>query len=221
MSVIGIGSAFLIIKASNTKKAIESFNKTIELEPEKDNHYYWLGNTYYKICDYEEAIKYLSKAIEINQNSSINYKWLGMAYYTIEKYKEASENLLKSSLLLDSDFETWRFLGNSYLLLKDYYNAFHSFEKGIDFNKGIEINSNNDYILKVLGIDINDSSAIVVINDSSIFNNYGVVLANLNRIEEAKKYFEKALEINPNNEKAKDNLNNLNSYLDINLHIQK
>ncbi len=49
-----------------------------------------------------------------------------------------------------------------------------------------------------------------------------MVLANLNRIEEAKKYFEKALEINPNNEMAKDNLNNLNSYLDIeNLHIQK
>ena len=40
--------------------------------------------------------------------------------------------------------------------------------------------------------------------------------------EEAKKYFKKALEINPNNEMAKDNLNNLNSYLDIdNLHIQK
>ena len=98
-----------------------------------------------------------------------------MAYYTIEKYKEDSENLLKSSLLLDSDFETWRFLGNSYLLLKDYYNAFHSFEKGIDFNKGIEINSNNDYILKESGIDINDSSAIVVINDSSILNNYDVL----------------------------------------------
>ena len=74
----------------------------------------------------------------------------------------------------------------------------------------------------VAGIDIDDSSYIVVINDSSIFNNYGVVLANLNRIEEAKKYFEKALEINPNNEMAKDNLNNLNSYLDIeNLNIQK
>ena len=72
------------------------------------------------------------------------------------------------------------------------------------------------------GIDINDSSAIVVINDSSILNNYGVVLANLNRIEEAKKYFEKALEINEDNETAKNNLDNLNSDFDIdNLKIQK
>ena len=204
------------------KKTLKSLLNDIGFNENNANSLVVLGHLYNKDKRHTDAIKCFLKAIEINQNSSINYKWLGMAYYTIEKYKEASENLLKSSLLLDSDFETWRFLGNSYLLLKDYYNAFHSFEKGIDFNKGIEINSNNDYILKESGIDFNDSSAIVVINDSSILNNYGVVLANLNRIEEAKKYFEKALEINPNNEMAKDNLNNLNSYLDIeNLHIQK
>ena len=164
----------------------------------------------------------MSKAVELNQNSSINYKWLGMSYYTIEKYKEASENLLKSSLLCDGDFETWRFLGNSYLLLKDYFNAFHSFERGIDFNKGVEINSNNDYILKELGVDIKNSTVMVVFNDSSILNNYGVVLANLNKLKEAKKSFEKALEVNPDNKSAKNNFNNLNSDLDIeNLQIQK
>ena len=181
-----------------------------------------IGEAHFNKGEYEEAIKYLSKAVEINQNSSINYKWLGMSYYAIEKYKEASENLLKSSLLCDGDFETWRFLGNSYLFLKDYYNAFHSYEKGIDFNEGVEINFNNYYILKELGVDIDNSPVMVVINDSSILNNYGVVLANINKIEEAKKSFEKALEINENNETAKDNLNNLNSGLDIeNLKIQK
>ena len=181
-----------------------------------------IGEAHFNKGEYEEAIKYLSKAVEINQNSSINYKWLGMSYYAIEKYKESSENLLKSSLLCDVDFETWRFLGNSYLFLKDYYNAFHSYEKGIDFNEGVEINFNNYYILKELGVDIDNSPVMVVIDDSSILNNYGVVLANINKIDEAKKSFEKALEIDENNETAKDNLNNLNSGLDIeNLKIQK
>ena len=45
-----------------------------------------------------------------------------------------------------------------------------------------------------------------------MLNNYGVALANLNRIEEAKKYFEKALEIDSNYTLAKDNIDSLASF---------
>lgn len=68
--------------------------------------------------------------------------------------------------------------------MKDYNNAIKSYEKGI------EINSTN----------------------CNMLNNYGVALANLNRIEEAKKCFEKALEIDSNYTLAKDNINSLNSF---------
>ena len=68
--------------------------------------------------------------------------------------------------------------------MKDYNKASESYEKGI------EINSTN----------------------CDILNNYGVVLANLNRLEEAKKYFEKALEIDSNYQLAKDNIDSLNSF---------
>ena len=65
--------------------------------------------------------------------------------------------------------------------MKDYNNAIKSYKKGI------EINSTN----------------------CDMLNNYGMALANLNRIEEAKKYFEKALEIDSNYQLAKDNIDNL------------
>ena len=68
--------------------------------------------------------------------------------------------------------------------MKDYNKASESYEKGI------EINSTN----------------------CDMLNNYGVALANLNRLEEAKKYFEKALEIDSNYQLAKDNIDSLNSF---------
>ena len=68
--------------------------------------------------------------------------------------------------------------------MKDYNKASESYEKEI------EINSTN----------------------CDMLNNYGVALANLNRLEEAKKYFEKALEIDSNYQLAKDNIDSLNSF---------
>ena len=68
--------------------------------------------------------------------------------------------------------------------MKDYNNAIKSYEKGI------EINSTN----------------------CNMLNNYGLALANLNRIEEAKKYFEKALEIDSNYQLSKDNIDSLDSF---------
>ena len=68
--------------------------------------------------------------------------------------------------------------------MKDYNKASESYEKGI------EINSTN----------------------CDMLNNYGVALANLNRIEEAKKCFEKALEIDSTYQLAKYNIDSLNSF---------
>ena len=65
--------------------------------------------------------------------------------------------------------------------MKDYNNAIKSYEKGI------EINSTN----------------------CNMLNNYGVALANLNRLEEAKKCFEKALEIDSDYNLARENIDNL------------
>ena len=73
---------------------------------------------------------------------------------------------------------------NTYIGLKDYNKASESYKKGI------EINSTN----------------------CDMLNNYGVALANLNRIEEAKKCFEKTLEIDSNYQLAKDNIDSFSSF---------
>lgn len=67
--------------------------------------------------------------------------------------------------------------------MKDYSNAINYYEKGIEINS----------------------------NDCDILNNYGVALAKINKIEEAKKYFNKALKINSKHKTVKYNIDNLNS----------
>ena len=67
--------------------------------------------------------------------------------------------------------------------MKDNNNAVYSFERAIEINP----------------------------NYSDAWNNYGVALQRLNRIDEAISAYSKALEIDPNNETAKNNLQILQS----------
>ena len=75
----------------------------------------------------------------------------------------------------------WYFLGSLYLNLEDYNSAVYSFERSIEINP----------------------------NDSDTWNDYGVALANLGRTEEARNAYANAVRIDPDNEIARDNLNNI------------
>ena len=77
-------------------------------------------------------------------------------------------------------------IGHAYLFSEDYDNAIDSYEKYMD-----DRNFHNEQIY------------------SNIWNNYGVALANLGRTEEARNAYANAVRIDPDNEIARDNLNNI------------
>ena len=164
-------------------KAIEIFKKAVELYPNDDDNYYWLGRSYYQNEQYEEAINSLLKAIQLVPNSPEYWAMLGISYGINGQIEEAIKSLLKAAELNPDDRESWCFLGNSYLALKYNNNAVYSFERAIEINP----------------------------NYSDAWNNYGVALQRLNRIDEAISAYSKALEIDPNNETAKNNLQILQS----------
>jgi superkiller protein 3 len=86
-------------------KAIEYYNKAIELNPDYAVAYYNLGNVYNNKGDYgkaieyyNKAIEYYNKAIELNPDSVDAYNNLGIAYNiksdddkAIEYYNKAIE----------------------------------------------------------------------------------------------------------------------------------
>ncbi|MFH1283050.1 MAG: tetratricopeptide repeat protein [bacterium] len=76
-------------------KAIESYLKSIELDPNLMSAYNNLGNIHYKINRLDKAIEFYKKAISIDPKSFDAYLNCGTAYYQKGMLKEAAEEFEK------------------------------------------------------------------------------------------------------------------------------
>ena len=148
------------------------------------NAFYGIGYNFKYVNQYKEAIDAFTTAVELEPDNWLYWDELGKSYYLNEQYEEAVECFEKSIEI--GNFNSKYDLANAYLFLEDYDNAIDSYEKCID-----DINSYDDKI------------------SSYIWNNYGVALANLGRTEEARNAYANAVRIDPDNEIARDNLNNI------------
>lgn len=200
------------------KEAINSFLKVVELNPDDSYSWYGLGNSYIKNEQVEDAIKSLLKATELNSNdyqswldlaisyihneqyeeamnsfieatklnqdNNINWYAIGDLFYIQGAYEEATEYLKKSIELGNKGLDTWEHLGNAYSELENYTEAVECYE----------------YILNSEEFELNKDFLI------SFGINYGVALANLNRMEEAINMHMQVLDLDPDNETAKNNL---------------
>lgn len=193
-------------------KAIEIFKKAVELYPNDDDSWSWLGNSYGINGQIEEAIKYHLKAAELNPDDSRNWYNLGYSYINNEQYQESIEPLLKAIELNPDDSDSWYFLGVSYYKNGEYQKAIEPLLKATELNPDDSYNwysLGNSYLaLKDNNNAVYSFERAIEINPnySDAWNNYGVALLNLNRIDEARNAYSKALEIDPNNETAKNNL---------------
>jgi tetratricopeptide (TPR) repeat protein len=123
------------------EKAIESFNKAIELNPDYVEAYFCLGKIYsqwrYYDEHHEKTIESFNKAIELNPDYVEAYFCLGKAYYLKCEYDKAIESLNKA-IELNPNYE------DAYLYLGDVYNLKDEYDKAIEFfNKLIKLNPNH------------------------------------------------------------------------------
>lgn len=71
------------------EKAIEAYNKAIELNPNDAEAYFWRGRAYIDLERYERAIEDFDKAIELNPNEKVAYRYRDLALSRSKKQKLA------------------------------------------------------------------------------------------------------------------------------------
>ena len=181
-----LGDAYL--NNGQFQEAIETLLKAVELNPDED---IWrlLGMSYRLNEQYEEAMNSFIEATKLNQDNNINWYAIGDLLYIQGAYEEAAEYLKKSIELGNNGLNAWEFLGNAYSELENYTEAVECYEYILNSE---EFELNTDFAIK-FGI------------------NYGVALANLNRTDEAIEMHKQVLDLDPNNETAKNNLQILQS----------
>ena len=176
-------------------------------------YYYEFGKALYFNVEYDKAIESLLESVKLHCNYDYdNFYWLGCSYYFNEQYKEAIEYLLvvaksqievSSTVIAKSDYNwrrlcrVWYLLGCTNFYLELYDNAIDCYKKAIDIND----NWNNYYFTHLI-FNMYKNNDI-----AAYWNDYGVSLERVNRLEDAKNCYKIASVLDPNEKLYSNNFN--------------
>jgi Flp pilus assembly protein TadD len=131
---------------NNHKKAIEHFNKAVELYPKFDEALSELGSQYLTIGDLEKALSSLHKALAINAenlNARLNY---GIVLLNKKQMSEAETELKKVIAKKDELAVPHMYLGIALIGLKRIDAAEAEFNKAISLGKSENLGQAHKYL---------------------------------------------------------------------------
>jgi tetratricopeptide (TPR) repeat protein len=193
---------------SKYKKAIESFNKAIKIEPGYADAWFNKGVALGKLGRYDEALKAFNKAIEIKPDYADTWYNKGVALHKLGRYDEALKAFNKAIEIKPDYADTWYNKGVALSELGRYDEALKAHDKAIEikpddadawYNKGNALSKLGRYNEALKAYD----KAIEIKPDhADAWVNKGVALGEFGRYDEALKAFNKAIEIKPDHADA-------------------
>lgn len=163
---------------NDSKGAIEQMNLSIDASQNYYGSYYFRGYIYlYGIRNYDIAIEDFTKAIQMQPDFEEGYFYRGLAYYDLEKNIEAIKDFSKVITLNRENTDAYFMRG----IIKSNMN---------DRNGAI---SDYDEIIKREKV-----AKPKIYKMGTVYNNKGYCLVELNRLDEALPFLNKALELEPN-----------------------
>ncbi|VVB57459.1 Tetratricopeptide repeat protein [uncultured archaeon] len=222
-----------LIDFKRFSEALDDCDKAVALEPNSTPARYYRALALLALERYPEALEDCDKAVSLDSNSFMAHNIRGVVLAGLKLYSEAIEEQ-NQAIRLAPDYafaysdRGWCLLDLGYSLL-----AIDDFTKSIDlapsgtnscdiyagrgfaYNRtGNYQNASSDYALAIQSDPLNSKEF-----SSGLHVNRGFALANLWRYSGAHSYYseaiseyERALSIDPSNETAKSNLENLKSY---------
>ncbi len=189
-------------------RAIADFDKAIALNPEYVDAYVNRGNVYRRKGDFDRAIADHTKAIALNPNVAEAYYNRGLAYARKGEVDHAIVDYDKAIALNPKDAAAYNNRGNAYKNKDDLDRAVADYDKAIKLNPKLALayyNRGLAYEQKAQGFQLPDSYSGAT--DRLGRFTEGFLLRRLQGDkEQAVADFRKALEINPSDQDAKDNL---------------
>lgn len=116
---------------SEHDRAIESFKKAIEIDPNYALAYYGLGKSYQELANYNEAIQYFKKALELKPDFFGAHINLGTVYHSLGAYFDSIESYKQAILLKPDNPEAYYNLGTAYMPLMHYDEATDAFKEAV------------------------------------------------------------------------------------------
>ncbi len=128
------------------KRAIKSFEKAIEINPDIVLPWNGLGLLYSSNNQYDKALEVYLKAKELTPEDIDVWSSLGIAYRELNLIENAIEAFRKTTDLKPKDKQNWLNLGLSYSKSNKYEEALNA------FSKYVEIEPNNSIVWEMISL---------------------------------------------------------------------
>ena len=207
--------------AGEYQEAEELWQQVLELENYRWEANFFLGMTYLRLNDYQAGVEYMSEAYQLrpeDYSTLVNYARL---LYRNQQREEAREVLQEvPEDMREQDEQYYNLRGLLAMAEDDLERATASLEIAV------EINPDNYHVRNNLGLanirkgnfaDAVDHLEEAVAQEPAeayIYNNLGVAYENLTELEPARENYERALELDPDYERAELNLERVTARLE-------
>jgi tetratricopeptide (TPR) repeat protein len=118
--------------AGKFDKAVGPLQKIIELDPNNETNYYYLGMAYFRADQFDAAVVAFKKATEIRPDFEHAWYQIGSSYFSAKKYKEAAAAYKKYVEIKPDDPAGWLNIGVAYNQAKDYESALEPLRKCVE-----------------------------------------------------------------------------------------
>lgn len=103
------------LMSNENKKAMEYFNKAIELSPKTARYYKGRGKLKARFEDYRGSIEDFTRAVELDKNFSDAFFNRGLSYLMLKEYKSAIADFSEVIRINPKDFQAWAQRGTAKL----------------------------------------------------------------------------------------------------------
>lgn len=175
-------------------KAIENFNKEIEIHPDNGFAYYGRGASYKGKGLLAEAIEDYTKAISLRPKHAMSHMERGFCYSLLDEYDKAIEDFTKVMISDPKYPNSYNLRGSAYASLGEYNKALEDYKKGCDLEKDTYMNGSSCGYIKYLS-EMQKVSG----NDTLALSNRGGFFYSRKKYDKAIEDYNKVLTIHPRN----------------------
>lgn len=194
---------------------IELTKTALSIKPDDSLTLYYLGRTYHRLARYTEALEIVGTLLEMEPEDPDYHGAYGDTLASLDRHQEALVHIKKAIQLNPHNHRHYVSLAHSASLLTDPEQQDRVMPL---MHKAAELNPNNPFIHGFLAILLGNrglyqeaekqfQTAIQIAPDLSInHSSYGNLLYYMGNLEEARRYTDQALQLNPMDPNAHVNL---------------
>ncbi len=190
-------------RLNNEIQAEESFLMAVNHKDDEPNVLYSLARLYMNTNRPEEALKHLEKLQDTDRDFLEAYRMRGDIHFQFGQYREACASYTNFAVRSGGNVEVWNNLGNAHFKLEEYDQAKKCYEKVIELDKSYSLAYRNLVLCLTRMDQFEEAYQILVDYLALAQDDYDLLLMaaqianHLQKYDEAIKYTEKALGLNP------------------------